>query len=173
MLFLMVENDRIFVGLWAVKVATKEEVHPRRRMETIPIRGCISSPAVTIFLPINALSSPAQSSRPSQFIDHIPGPFCVAFDPLDGSSNIDCNVSVGSIFSVYRRKSPLNTPATPDDIIRPGTDIVAAGYAMYGAATELVITYLRGCFSYTKVCVKKVVSSKIRTWEGVVVGGRW
>lgn len=71
------------------------------------------------------------------------GPFCVAFDPLDGSSNIDCNVSVGSIFSVYRRQSQEG-PATVDDILRPGTEVVAAGYSMYGAATELVITYGRG-----------------------------
>uniref|UniRef100_A0A7S3W818 Fructose-1,6-bisphosphatase, cytosolic n=1 Tax=Strombidinopsis acuminata TaxID=141414 RepID=A0A7S3W818_9SPIT len=69
------------------------------------------------------------------------GPFCVAFDPLDGSSNIDCNVSVGSIFAVYKRSSALGTPATPKDIMKPGTEIVAAGYCMYGAATELVVTY--------------------------------
>jgi len=72
------------------------------------------------------------------------GPFCVAFDPLDGSSNIDCNVSVGSIFSVYRRKSPSDGPAQLDDILRPGTECIAAGYSMFGAATELVITYGKG-----------------------------
>lgn len=72
------------------------------------------------------------------------GPFCVAFDPLDGSSNIDCNVSVGSIFSVYRRKSPVSQEATVADILRPGTDIVVAGYCMFGAATELVVTFGNG-----------------------------
>jgi len=72
------------------------------------------------------------------------GPFCVAFDPLDGSSNIDCNVSVGSIFSVYRRRSGPEKPCTVDDILRPGTDIIVAGYCMYGAATELVITFGTG-----------------------------
>jgi len=72
------------------------------------------------------------------------GPFCVAFDPLDGSSNIDCNVSVGSIFSVYRRQSPSDTAATEADILRPGTDIIVAGYCMYGAACELVITFGSG-----------------------------
>jgi len=72
------------------------------------------------------------------------GPFCVAFDPLDGSSNIDCNVSVGSIFSVYRRKSSAEKPCTVDDILRPGTDVIVAGYCMYGAATELVITFGTG-----------------------------
>lgn len=70
-------------------------------------------------------------------------PFCVAFDPLDGSSNIDCNVSVGSIFSVYRRKS-TSGKATLQDVLRPGTECVAAGYSMYGAACEMVITYGKG-----------------------------
>jgi len=72
------------------------------------------------------------------------GPFCVAFDPLDGSSNIDCNVSVGSIFSVYRRKSPADGPADVSDILRPGSEMIAAGYSMFGAATELVVTYGQG-----------------------------
>jgi len=72
------------------------------------------------------------------------GPYCVAFDPLDGSSNIDCNVSVGSIFAVYRRKSPSEAPATEADIVLPGTEIVMAGYCMYGAACELVITFGHG-----------------------------
>eukprot|EP00668_Euglena_longa_P001858 GGOE01002179.1.p1 GENE.GGOE01002179.1~~GGOE01002179.1.p1 ORF type:complete len:365 (-),score=105.70 GGOE01002179.1:163-1236(-) len=67
------------------------------------------------------------------------GRFCVAFDPLDGSSNIDCNVSTGTIFSVYEKIS--NGPATLADILRTGNDIVVAGYCMYGAATELVITF--------------------------------
>jgi len=72
------------------------------------------------------------------------GPFCVAFDPLDGSSNIDCNVSVGSIFSIYRRSSPSEAKAEVADILKPGKEMVAAGYTMYGAATELVITYGSG-----------------------------
>jgi len=76
------------------------------------------------------------------------GPFCVAFDPLDGSSNIDCNVSVGSIFSVYRRLSPSTENATVKDILRPGTECIAAGYSMFGAATELVITYGQGVYRF-------------------------
>lgn len=67
------------------------------------------------------------------------GRFCVAFDPLDGSSNIDCNVSTGTIFAVYEKTTPgLGTTA---DILRTGNDIVAAGYCMYGAATELVMCF--------------------------------
>jgi len=72
------------------------------------------------------------------------GPFCVAFDPLDGSSNIDCNVSVGSIFSVYRRKTADGEKAEQADILRPGTEIIVAGYCMYGASTELVVTFGSG-----------------------------
>jgi len=72
------------------------------------------------------------------------GPFCVAFDPLDGSSNIDCNVSVGSIFSIYRRSSPSDSKGEVADILKPGKEMIAAGYTMYGAATEIVITYGSG-----------------------------
>ena len=68
------------------------------------------------------------------------GRFCVAFDPLDGSSNIDCNVSTGTIFAVYERVSKDGL-ATEADIMRTGNDIVAAGYCMYGAATELVVVF--------------------------------
>mmetsp|Transcript_138474 Transcript_138474/g.195974 ORF Transcript_138474/g.195974 Transcript_138474/m.195974 type:complete len:360 (-) Transcript_138474:270-1349(-) len=67
------------------------------------------------------------------------GRFVVAFDPLDGSSNIDCNVSTGTIFAVYEKQS--TGPATVKDILRTGNDIMVAGYCMYGAATELVITF--------------------------------
>jgi len=71
------------------------------------------------------------------------GRFCVAFDPLDGSSNIDCNVSTGTIFAVYEKvtEGPLGTVK---DILRTGNDIVAAGYCMYGAATELVMCFKAG-----------------------------
>jgi len=67
------------------------------------------------------------------------GRFCVAFDPLDGSSNIDCNVSTGTIFAVYEKTS--KGVGTVEDILRTGNDIVAAGYCMYGAATELVMCF--------------------------------
>jgi fructose-1,6-bisphosphatase I len=69
------------------------------------------------------------------------GRFIVAFDPLDGSSNIDCNVSTGTIFAIYDRKTSADGPATMDDVLRTGNEIKVAGYCMYGAATELVITF--------------------------------
>jgi len=71
------------------------------------------------------------------------GRFCVAFDPLDGSSNIDCNVSTGTIFAVYEKVSEGEI-GNVNDILRTGNDIVAAGYCMYGAATELVMCFKAG-----------------------------
>lgn len=66
------------------------------------------------------------------------GKYIVCFDPLDGSSNIDCLVSIGSIFAIYR-KEHSNTP-TLADALQPGRKIVAAGYALYGSATMVVLT---------------------------------
>ncbi|XP_050732968.1 fructose-1,6-bisphosphatase 1-like isoform X2 [Eriocheir sinensis] len=66
------------------------------------------------------------------------GKYVVCFDPLDGSSNIDCLVSIGSIFSIYR-KSTENEPNV-NDALQPGNQIVAAGYALYGSATMMVIS---------------------------------
>src|SRR5690606_39079083 len=56
--------------------------------------------------------------------------YVVMMDPLDGSSNIDVNVSVGTIFSVYRRVTPVGTPVTLEDFLQPGTAQVAAGYVI-------------------------------------------
>lgn len=77
------------------------------------------------------------------------GKYCVAFDPLDGSSNIDCNVSTGTIFSVWERRSPAGTLASVSDILRPGREMVCAGYCAYGSATELVIAYGFGVQRFT------------------------
>mmetsp|Transcript_20176 Transcript_20176/g.30935 ORF Transcript_20176/g.30935 Transcript_20176/m.30935 type:complete len:350 (-) Transcript_20176:78-1127(-) len=70
------------------------------------------------------------------------GKYCVAFDPLDGSSNIDCNVSVGTIFSVFE-KHPWSE-GDESDILRNGAACVCAGYCVYSSAVELVITFLGG-----------------------------
>ena len=75
------------------------------------------------------------------------GKYCVAFDPLDGSSNIDCNVSTGTIFSVYAR-STAGEPSIAD-ILRPGTEMVAAGYCMYGSATDFVVSFGDGVHRFT------------------------
>lgn len=78
---------------------------------------------------------------------HLRGSLCCAFDPLDGSSNIDCNVSTGTIFSVFKKTS--EGEPTVADILKPGTDMIAAGYCMYGSAIELVITFNNGVHRFT------------------------
>lgn len=70
------------------------------------------------------------------------GKYCVAFDPLDGSSNIDCNVSVGTIFSVYEKKP--GSAGTVDDLLRSGTHCICAGYVVYSSAVEMVFTFRGG-----------------------------
>jgi len=74
--------------------------------------------------------------------------YIVAIDPLDGSSNIDVNVPVGSIFSIYRRKD-LDAPACLRDVLQPGRDQVAAGYVIYGSSTMLVYTTGKGVNGFT------------------------
>lgn len=75
--------------------------------------------------------------------------YVVLMDPLDGSSNIDVNVSVGTIFSIYRRISPIGTPATEEDFLQPGHKQVAAGYIIYGSSTMLVYTTGNGVHGFT------------------------
>lgn len=84
---------------------------------------------------------PPISSKKSHYV--------VMFDPLDGSSNIDVNVSVGTIFAIYRRNSDAAGPATKDDFLQPGTKQVAAGYVLYGTSTILVYTTGRGVNGFT------------------------
>jgi fructose-1,6-bisphosphatase I len=75
--------------------------------------------------------------------------YVVLFDPLDGSSNIDVNVSIGTIFSIYRRVSPQGSKATLVDMLQPGTQQVAAGYVLYGSSTILVYTTGNGVNGFT------------------------
>ena len=75
--------------------------------------------------------------------------YVVLIDPLDGSSNIDVNVSVGTIFSIYRRVTPIGTPVTLDDFLQPGRKQVAAGYIIYGTSTMLVYTTGHGVNGFT------------------------
>ena len=77
------------------------------------------------------------------------GKYIVLFDPLDGSSNIDVNVSIGTIFAVYRRISPTGTMAVLDDMLQPGTQQVAAGYVLYGSSTMLVYSTGNGVNGFT------------------------
>lgn len=75
--------------------------------------------------------------------------YVVLMDPLDGSSNIDVNVSVGTIFSIYRRLSPVGSPAIEADFLQPGHRQVAAGYVIYGSSTMLVYTTGNGVHGFT------------------------
>lgn len=77
------------------------------------------------------------------------GKYVVLFDPLDGSSNIDVNVSIGTIFSIFRRKSPQGELAVESDFLQKGTEQVAAGYVIYGSSTMLVYTTGKGVNGFT------------------------
>jgi fructose-1,6-bisphosphatase I len=77
------------------------------------------------------------------------GNYVIAIDPLDGSSNIDVNVSIGTIFSIYRRKSKAGTSIREEDVLQPGSEQVAAGYILYGSSTMLVYTTGHGVNGFT------------------------
>ncbi|ADH85174.1 class 1 fructose-bisphosphatase [Desulfurivibrio alkaliphilus] len=77
------------------------------------------------------------------------GKYTLAFDPLDGSSNIDVNVSIGTIFSIHRRFTPDGGPGEEVDLLQPGKKQVAAGYIIYGSSTMLVFTTGDGVHGFT------------------------
>jgi fructose-1,6-bisphosphatase I len=77
------------------------------------------------------------------------GDYVLIFDPLDGSSNIEGNVSIGTIFSIYRRKSPAGKRVTTADLLQKGADQVAAGYFVYGSSTMMVYTTGQGVYGFT------------------------
>lgn len=77
------------------------------------------------------------------------GSYVVAMDPVDGSSNIEVNVPIGTIFSIYKRISPEGTSATVNDLLQTGRHMVAAGYVIYGSSTILVYTTGNGVNGFT------------------------
>jgi fructose-1,6-bisphosphatase I len=77
------------------------------------------------------------------------GRYVVTVDPLDGSSNIDVNATIGTIFGVYRRKSEEGTPAELGDALRPGHELLGAGYLIYGSGTMLVVAAEFGVHGFT------------------------
>lgn len=77
------------------------------------------------------------------------GKYIVCMDPLDGSSNIDVNISIGTVFSIYRRISEPGGPSRDEDFLQPGTRQVAAGYVLYGSSTMLVYTTGMGVTGFT------------------------
>jgi fructose-1,6-bisphosphatase I len=76
------------------------------------------------------------------------GKYTLAFDPLDGSSNIDVNVSIGTIFSIHRRRTQAG-PGTKNDLLQSGREQVVAGYIVYGSSTMLVFTTGDGVYGFT------------------------
>ncbi|HRN27932.1 MAG: class 1 fructose-bisphosphatase [Ignavibacteriaceae bacterium] len=94
------------------------------------------------------------ASEEEEDIIHIPpefyiGKYVLLFDPLDGSSNIDANVSIGTIFSIYKRISPEGGPGTMEDCLQPGMKQIAAGYIIYGSSTIFVYTSGNGVHGFT------------------------
>jgi len=94
------------------------------------------------------------ASEEEEDIIHIPkhhkiGKYVLLFDPLDGSSNIDVNVSIGTIFSIYRRITPEGKPGTVEDCLQQGLKQVAAGYIVYGSSTIMVYTTGKGVYGFT------------------------
>ena len=88
-------------------------------------------------------------------------PYVVVHDPLDGSSNIDSNVSIGTIFGVYRRED-RSSPPSEADWLRPGRDLVAAGYVLYGTSTMLVYSAGHGVHAFT---LDPEVGEFLLTWS--------
>ncbi len=94
------------------------------------------------------------ASEEEEDIIHIPpefyvGKYVLLFDPLDGSSNIDANVSIGTIFSIYKRVSPEGGPGKMEDCLQQGLKQVAAGYVIYGSSTIFVYTSGNGVHGFT------------------------
>jgi fructose-1,6-bisphosphatase I len=90
------------------------------------------------------------SEESESFVDlNNDGKYVIAIDPLDGSSNIDVNVSIGTIFSIYRRKTKAGTPIQTMDILQKGSEQVAAGYVLYGSSTMMVYTTGHGVNGFT------------------------
>lgn len=94
------------------------------------------------------------ASEEEEDIIHIPskfrlGKYVLLFDPLDGSSNIDANISIGTIFSIFKRITPDGTPGTLEDCLQEGFKQVAAGYIVYGSSTIMVYTAGHGVHGFT------------------------
>lgn len=90
----------------------------------------------------------SEEDEEATFVDpSLRGKYCVVFDPLDGSSNIDCGVSIGTIFGIYMLKDS-HQPIL-DDVLQPGKQMVAAGYCMYGSSCTLVISTGSGVNGFT------------------------
>lgn len=173
--FIIEEQRRIpgatgdFTGLLSdIEVACKQIAHAVNKGALIGVLGSAGSENIQgetqkkldvitneIFIKSNEWAGhlAAMASEEMDEIYPIPaqyprGKYLLTFDPLDGSSNIDVNISVGTIFSILRCPEGVTNPKT-EDFLQPGTQQVCAGYALYGPATMLVITTGHGVNGFT------------------------
>ncbi|MBE0507270.1 MAG: class 1 fructose-bisphosphatase [Marinospirillum sp.] len=108
-----------------------------------------------------------EMEAPYQIPKHYPkGKYLLVFDPLDGSSNIDVNVSIGSIFSILRQKNPAKDQVCDEDFFQPGNEQVAAGYALYGPTTMLVLSVGQGVVGFT---LDRVLGEFMLTHEKITI----
>jgi len=107
------------------------------------------------------VSALISEEQPEAIVFENGGPYVVTCDPLDGSSNIDANVSIGTIFGVFRRPDP-DAPADSGDWLRPGSDLVAAGYLLYSTSTMLVYSTGDGVHAFT---LDPEVGEFLLTWS--------
>ena len=97
-----------------------------------------------------AVMASEENEQIQQIPDRYPtGKYVLVFDPLDGSSNIDLNIPIGTIFGIYRRISEQPGRGTLDDCLQPGKNLVAAGYLLYGSSTMLVYSVGHGVHGFT------------------------
>jgi fructose-1,6-bisphosphatase I len=129
------------VGMAGYKNSMGEEV---KKLDVLSNDNFIS--ALTVCGKVCAMASEENGE-----IIQVPegGDYVVCFDPLDGSSNIDVAVPVGSIFAIYKRISKSGEPATMEDVLQPGTNMICAGYAMYGSCTMLILATQHGVNGFT------------------------
>jgi fructose-1,6-bisphosphatase I/sedoheptulose-1,7-bisphosphatase len=157
-------NDLILAVAQACKAISKQVAHGSltgvgERLDSINIQGeeqkALDVIANETFVRATewegVLSGMAseEMEHPLSIAEEYPrGKYLLVFDPLDGSSNIEVNVSVGSIFSILRAPTPGADPVE-SDFLQPGTEQVAAGYAIYGPSTMLVLTVGNGVVGFT------------------------
>ena len=158
-----------FTGLVSdIVIACKQIAHDVNKGELIGVLGSAGSENVQgedqkkldvisndVFLKSNEWAGhlAAMASEEMEEIYQIPkqypkGKYLLTFDPLDGSSNIDVNVSVGTIFSILRCKGDCQNPKA-EDFLQAGTEQVCAGYALYGPSTMMVLTTGNGVYGFT------------------------
>jgi fructose-1,6-bisphosphatase I len=131
-------------GLYGLQGASNSSGDDQKKLDVISNDVMIR--ALTYSKSLSVIVS-EEEEDPIIVAEHLAGKYCVVTDPLDGSSNIDCNISTGTIFGIYEK--PSTSPGCVEDVLRPGTELRAAGYCMYGSSTQLVLTTGNGVNIFT------------------------